>query len=287
MKLKYILLLSISVVLFPPVLNAEENNKKIVMVNENIGKKENDTLINIGGSFVEWSGKITDKSVSALIDASKDNVDIREFSIVSLGGDVKSAIRLANWIKLRNMDVRVRDVCFSACANYVFFAGNKKIIEDYAFVAWHGDVFQKNFRELIQKYEEILGEKNLNNKFLNDEDEEFIFKNRIKYDSLKDLQRMHVDFYSSVGVNDDIGKVGQEPIVYKSDGWTVTLKLMEFYGVKNVVASEGYAKGNYFGNNPLSSIVNKGPLLVFDIDQDDNIYALPFPPPKKRKALNP
>jgi len=287
MKLKYIFLLLMHTMLFFANVDAEEINQKIVINNENVGKKEDETLINIGKNFVEWSGKITDKGVSALIDASKDNADIREFSIVSLGGDVKSAIRLANWIKLRGMDVRVRDVCFSACANYVFLAGNRKIIEDYAFVAWHGDVFQKNFRELIQKYEGISLGKNLNNKFLNDEDEEFIFKNKIKYESLKDLQKQHVDFYSYVGVNDDIGKIGQEPIVYKSDGWTVTLKLMEFYGIKNVVASEGYAKGNYFSSNPLSYVINKGPLLILDIDQDNNIYALPFPPPKKRKTLNP
>lgn len=289
MKLKLIYSFFASIFLFVAIVastNAEKMNQKIVIDNEGGEKKKDETLINFDGGVVEWSGKITDKSVSALIEASKDSDEIREFSIVSLGGDVKSAIRLANWVKSKNIDVRVRDVCFSACANYVFLAGNRKIIEDYAFVAWHGDVFQKNFRELIKKYEEISREK-LNGKVLTDEDEEFISKNKVKYESLKELQERHIDFYNHVGVNNDIGKIGQEPVVYKSDGWTMTLRLMEFYGVKNVVASDGYAMGSYFSNNPLSSIVNKGPLLVLDIDQEKNIYALPSPPAKKRKAITP
>ena len=68
---------------------------------------------------------------------------IRVLEITSDGGEVEAAILLGSWIFENQIDVSVTDYCLSSCANYVFSAGRKKIIQPGAIVAWHG-----NYRHL-------------------------------------------------------------------------------------------------------------------------------------------
>lgn len=63
---------------------------------------------------------------------------IKRVVISSTGGDVESAIKLADEIFNRKIDVYVEGPCFSSCANYIFTAGAKKYILNGGLVAWHG-----------------------------------------------------------------------------------------------------------------------------------------------------
>lgn len=63
---------------------------------------------------------------------------IKRVVISSTGGDVESAINLADEIFNRKIDVYVEGPCFSSCANYIFTAGAKKYVLNGGVVAWHG-----------------------------------------------------------------------------------------------------------------------------------------------------
>jgi len=214
-------------------------------------------------------GNITDESVERFIAKYENRSDITELQIASQGGDVKAAIRFAHWVHKKGLNVRVRTLCYSACANYVFIAGKNKVLEPGSFVAWHGDMEQKNFRELIEKFEGILQKSRAGE--LGEADTLFLRENKIKYGTLKELRQKQADLYRSLGVNSEFGRIGQEPISYPSDGWTLTTKAMAYFGISNVEVPKGYATELYFAADPGPSILNRGPLLILDLDDSGKI----------------
>lgn len=66
------------------------------------------------------------------------NPKMRRLIVRSEGGVTKTALLMAELIQDNHLDVTVRDYCVSSCANYLFVAGNKKVVERNSFVAWHG-----------------------------------------------------------------------------------------------------------------------------------------------------
>src|SRR6202000_415715 len=111
----------------------------------------------LSSSEIEFNGKTTPERVDAFIAAHEPlGAEIHVVDLTSTGGEVSSAIRLAQWIHKNSLDVRVRLICISSCANYLFPAGRAKTIDPHALVIWHGSAEQKNFREAQASYEELL-----------------------------------------------------------------------------------------------------------------------------------
>lgn len=54
------------------------------------------------------------------------------------GGDVSSAIKIANLLIERDLTILISGKCFSSCANYLFFAADRKIVAHNAELGWHG-----------------------------------------------------------------------------------------------------------------------------------------------------
>lgn len=226
---------------------------------------------NYSATVAIFNGKIDHKTVDEFMRTYGRRADLTEFSVASEGGEVLAAIRLARWIKSKNLNVRVRTMCYSGCANYLFLAGNNKIIEPGAFVAWHGDAEQKDFRELVAKYAKLLGKRNGGAKLKRSE-VLFLNEYKLSYIGLSKAQREQGDFYRTVAVNPVMGRMGQEPILYPSDGWTFTVRAMSLLGIKNVSAPRNYGDETYFRDSaPLAALANEGPLLVFDTLDGINI----------------
>jgi hypothetical protein len=59
-------------------------------------------------------------------------------AIRSGGGDTGAGMELGAWVRMRKLDVKVLEACLSACANYVFPAGQNKIVSNFAVVGYHG-----------------------------------------------------------------------------------------------------------------------------------------------------
>jgi hypothetical protein len=71
--------------------------------------------------------------------------------ITSSGGDVNLGMDLGEWVFQRHLDVEVVGYCFSSCANYVFLAGRRKVLNPDSILLWHGGSLQKgNEEELVR-----------------------------------------------------------------------------------------------------------------------------------------
>lgn len=230
-----------------------------------------------GASVAIFNGETVDKSVDAFLKKYGAREDLTEFSVASQGGEILASIRLAKWIKSKNLDVRVRAMCFSACANYLFVAGKAKIIEDGAFVGWHGDAEQKDFREIVKLYTKLLKKRESGGQLTRAEIIH-LKKHKIHFGGLMKAQRAQAEFYRSVGVNPLVGRFGQEPVNYPSDGWTFTVRAMKLLGIQNVTAHRNYGDDSYFQTLAVhAALVNGGPMLVFDSLDGKTITAnLPF-----------
>jgi hypothetical protein len=217
-----------------------------------------------------YAGRIDKAHVNEFIDKYAD-VPIEKLIIFSPGGDGEAGLKLANWVKDRNLDVEVRTLCMSACANFVFAAGNKKIIEPGGVLIWYGSMEQKDFREHQEKYEALLSKKPSD---LTSDEKDFLTKDEFKYQSIKRMRQLQATFFSRVGVDEYITRLGQEPHIYRSDGWTVTPDVMTKMGFKNVVCPPDYGSEQYVKRNMLATIENHGKLLIFGTSSNGSIVPI-------------
>jgi len=211
-----------------------------------------------------FNGEISPERVDRFLLEYGKRTDLSEFSVASQGGEVLSALKLAKWIKSKKLNVRVRQLCYSSCANYLFIAGEIKYITSGAFVAWHGDAEQVDFRELVARYIELLARQS-DGKTLGQDEIIYLRENELKYIGITKVQREQSVFFRDLGVNPMTSRFGQEPIKYASEAWSFTVRAMNALGIRNVLADIDYGEPSYFQRaGPASSMMNNGPLLVFD-----------------------
>jgi hypothetical protein len=91
----------------------------------------NDSTLYFRGSIDSGS----DQEFLALVDARINRVQVSTF-----GGDVESALVIAEYLFDHKIDLEVEEVCVSSCANYWFPAANRKFVTKGAYVGFHGDV---------------------------------------------------------------------------------------------------------------------------------------------------
>jgi len=80
--------------------------------------------------------KDDDKIIVGLI--RKNLIPVRTISINSGGGDVETAIKIAQVIHDKEINIEVRRLCLSSCANYLFPAAKNKIINYGSIIGFHG-----------------------------------------------------------------------------------------------------------------------------------------------------
>lgn len=96
-----------------------------------------------------YEGAITREGLVAL--QRLDNPRARTLLIRSGGGPVDVGLDFGEWIHDRGFNVVVNQECLSSCANYIFPAGDQKLILPGGLVAWHGNAHQLSVPELISK----------------------------------------------------------------------------------------------------------------------------------------
>jgi hypothetical protein len=67
------------------------------------------------------------------------------FHIRSRGGATDAGIELGQWVHREGVTVKVLELCFSSCANYVFTAARNKIVSNFAVVGYHGGLSSEDF----------------------------------------------------------------------------------------------------------------------------------------------
>ncbi|WP_226664721.1 hypothetical protein [Microbulbifer aggregans] len=100
--------------------------------------------IQISGNRLIFEGALTKSSVSeaiALVESSK--AEIHTLAVSSGGGDVYAAMDFGYWIHRNKIDLVVKRLCFSSCANYLFTAAKSRHIDSGGIVGWHGGALEK------------------------------------------------------------------------------------------------------------------------------------------------
>lgn len=81
--------------------------------------------------------------------------EIKLVQVSSEGGVTESGLEIAEEIQRMGLDVEIEDFCASSCANYIFIAGNNKIIKPGAVIGWHGGHSFTPFRPRIDSTQRL------------------------------------------------------------------------------------------------------------------------------------
>ena len=230
---------------------------------------------------VSYSGQITPFLVENFVDNIKLD-GATKLIVNSAGGDVAAGIKLGRWVKAHNLDVEVQGQCKSACANYVFFAGNRKIIAPRSIVLWHGSMEQKDIRELQRKYGDLLLKSHRQRSSLTEEEVRYLEKNREHYQSAVELRERQARFFDELQINEYITRLGQEPVQLENDWTAASPRVMARFGVRNVEAPADYASCAYMRQTTMPW----DRASLFDLDRDNQVTCIvcdAADPPMSRK----
>jgi len=154
--------------------------------------------------------------------------------IDSQGGDVRAALKLANFVRDHDIQVVVVGRCFSACANYVFSGARRKEVKPGSLVGIHGkrSGYQDGDRYVVlntstpEEQARIMGKPDARRQF--DElarlDREFYAKNGIS--------TRHLDAYAAFDTARGWNKPAAPAKCRNVDLWILTRPQLEAMGVK-------------------------------------------------------
>jgi len=185
------------------------------------------------GSVVRFAGAISPESADALSNALASD-EVRELWVESDGGDVEAGQRMGRVIRDRELVVVVTGACISSCANYLFTAGKRRVIRPDGFVVWHGSTLQKDGREFHQcgRVRSLFDGTTMT-------DDE-IAELRNDAEGVKRRQKADADFFASIGVDEYITRVGQEPRFFGN--FTMTIRDMARFGLNQIEAPPDYGE---------------------------------------------
>lgn len=154
-------------------------------------------------------------------------------SIRSPGGDTVVGIELGQWVYANKLDVKVLEGCYSSCANYVFTAGRRKIVSNFAHVGYHGGLSSMSFK-IDDASVAALAEAQKDGEKITREN----VLQAIKKMVAPQLE-LETKFFALIGVQQRITTLGQSEESRKSapkkaQGWTYSVKDFAKLGVSNI-----------------------------------------------------
>ncbi|WP_312044603.1 hypothetical protein [Erwinia sp.] len=196
-------------------ISALSNSGKIDIQDESV--LNDPPKITVKGDTLYYDGEITKGSYFLFLKETRGK-KIRTFSVNSLGGDMENAMLIGIYIIKNGLDVELRSVCASACANYIFVAGNHKYIGKDSYILWHGGI------DSPKKEFEISG---------NMRPDDFF---RLKeYQQLRKKDHL---FYKKIGVKRDIAFCPQLQKNYHEEfpekWFSYSPEDMKRFGIKNI-----------------------------------------------------
>ena len=217
------------------------------------------------GDSVHYSGHLDAVSVaklSTLIKASAGKVN--NLVIDSGGGDVNVGMDLAEIVLAAELDVIVKRLCASSCANYVFPAGKRKQITSGSIVIWHGSAIQEGLDagptvDDIEFQGGAVISESQKLALL-----ESYREQAIRY--VEDAKARQGAFFNKIGVDARITVMGQQ--LNAAQAWTLSVKDMKRFGVREVSAADDY------GHNMPAEISERGIKLLRLDDYPDYAVAL-------------
>ncbi|SDB42178.1 hypothetical protein SAMN05660653_02008 [Desulfonatronum thiosulfatophilum] len=200
-----------------------------------------EAYISVEGTTATFAGSISDLNVTKFLDSVEGRV-VETLVIASGGGEINAGMRLGEWVFDNQADVVVEKMCMSSCANYVFTAGRRKIINANAIVGWHGNALQKRGitdadvrAELIQAYEQL--DEQAKNKL----DLEGMLAQAIQQtrEYMENSKAKQARFFEKIDVDEYICRVGNEEYGVR-DFFLLSVEDMAKFGVRDVLAPDDY-----------------------------------------------
>jgi hypothetical protein len=150
----------------------------------------------------------------------------RTLSILSRGGPVRAGMALGSWVRAHKLNVKVLEYCLSSCANYVFPAGARKIVSNFAVIGFHGGAasmlasFKPEWKTLTPEARTMLVELQA---------------------SLRAQMQEERSYLKKIGVRGDMVSLGQQEQyqrIYQIDpktvGWTYSQEDFGRMGVRGI-----------------------------------------------------
>jgi|TARA_B110000196_G_C21142788_1_gene664751 hypothetical protein len=114
------------------------------------GEPTLDATIHLDGATVVYVGRISRLSVDTVIELI-DSHPVEAIEMTSQGGAGLHAVRLANAIIDNSIQVTLKELCMSACANYILPAGKPTVIKPKTILGWHGSAAFMSCDDLLDR----------------------------------------------------------------------------------------------------------------------------------------
>ena len=184
------------------------------------------------GDSARYVGDISREANRAFFDSIQGR-RIQRLIISSDGGEVDAGIELGRWVFEHRLDVEVVDGCLSACANYVFPAGRRKLIRDGAVVAWHG-----SYRHLL---ETGLWTDDIAYRMRTYGEPEAQARRRAR-EQAKRLARLEDRFFQDIGVDGRVCWIGKLPPYEAPNYYFLSADDMARFGIRDVETPPDYPR---------------------------------------------
>lgn len=188
------------------------------------------------GDVLRLAGPVSADMLEA-VKSELDRGGLKRLVIKSNGGYVEAGQAIGHLIHVAKLTVIVDEYCVSSCANYIFTAGYRRIIPNGAYVAWHGNTFQKSGREFDLCGRTVSSLDGL--PWLPEDIEE----RKADAAGIQRRRAQDLHFFSTVGVNEYIARAGQEPKNYGN--FTMTEASMRRLGLQRIEAPKNYGTPAY------------------------------------------
>lgn len=109
-------------------------------------------------AYAEW-GRVSDSTVRLSGDIQKGDFEkylqivktgYSKLELQSFGGVPLTALKIAEDIAKRNVEVVIDGYCFSACANYLALAGKRLTVRCDSLLGWHGSPTNESDEEALR-----------------------------------------------------------------------------------------------------------------------------------------
>lgn len=182
------------------------------------------TRVFVEGSAIIYRGELNDQANRHAFALLSPNIST--LKIESSGGNILDGMAMGDWVREHGLNVEVMGFCFSSCANYIFTAGQRKILARTSMLGWHGGATQKPSVDYV-------------NQLLEFKPEEIAL---ILEDASKQLVRETL-FFRDIGVAQISTVYGQreefEVVGRDCVGWTYSREAMEAFGMQDIEFKDG------------------------------------------------
>lgn len=210
--------------------------------------------VSVANGVASYTGEVNAAGFDALAGIARAG-GVSALRVDSLGGEVFWGMKIGELVFANGWELRVKSVCFSSCANYIFPAARRKVIAAGSIVGWHGSARQDAVlaeRAGISEEEEFL-RKIVPAMLAGLADSGQAAPGRAmmlreiaaEFGRHRTRRRMEEAFFKRIGVHPDIAVHGlrsESGVPQASGGWTYRIADLAKFGITNV---EYLGRGDY------------------------------------------